>query len=127
MQAGFSPPEVLDLAARLVPQPSPGSTICSGPTGPVQFLVNLVQKPVLGSDLGLPTETITQFIGFGLGLPILTEPNRYDERQTDSGSDGRRPGASKELEGFGPGRRVLVINHRHVCGLEPQHRKLIPY
>ena len=35
-------------------------------------------------------------------------------------------GASKELEGFGPGRRVLVIN-RHVCGLEPQLGKLIPY
>ena len=43
---GSVPTEFLDLAARLVPQPSPGSTICSGPTGPVQFLVNLVQKPL---------------------------------------------------------------------------------
>ena len=38
--------EFLDLAARLVPQPSPGSTICRGPIGPVQILVNLVQKPL---------------------------------------------------------------------------------
>ena len=43
----------------------------------------------------------------------------------------RRPGASKELEGFGPGRRVLVIINihsviiRHVCGLEPQHESLL--
>ena len=43
---GSVPTEFLDLAARLVPQPSPGSTICTRPTGLVQSLVNLVQKPL---------------------------------------------------------------------------------
>ena len=42
---GSVPTEFLDLAARLVPQPSPGRTICTRPTGLVQSLVNLVQKP----------------------------------------------------------------------------------
>ena len=35
---GSVPTEFLDLAARLVPQPSPGSTICSGPTDPATIL-----------------------------------------------------------------------------------------
>jgi len=43
---GSVPTEFLDLAARLVPQPSPGRTICTRPTGLVQSLVNLVQKPL---------------------------------------------------------------------------------
>ena len=42
----WKPTGFLDQSARLVPQPSPGSTICTRPTGLVQSLVNLVQKPL---------------------------------------------------------------------------------
>ena len=45
-QAVTVPAEFLDMAARLVPQPRPGSTICSGPQALLQFLVNLVDKPL---------------------------------------------------------------------------------
>jgi len=45
----------------------------------------------LGPGLGLQTETISQFIGFGLGVTEMTEPNRYDERDKQPETQARTP------------------------------------
>ena len=48
----------------------------------------------LGPGLGLQTETISQFIGFGLGVTEMTEPNRYDERGKQPETQARTPAPS---------------------------------
>ena len=65
---GSVPTEFLDLAARLVPQRSPGSTICTRPTGLVQSLVNLVQKPPDTIQKN-PFQALGKFAG---GIPVGT-------------------------------------------------------